>query len=305
MAVLDVDGFEFRTGFFEVCRIVPVFFLFCDCFVEGNHGESFLFCGANSHAVGATRAVEGADLHTEFVAFHADSGFGFKRCGFVCKLFRRCESRTNGCVRANESAAVALDALVFVPHRNGHCDTAFFKLGRAGGYVTVGVECGNGEFVAFLCGDGCDEVLEIFVVGDGERSCAVGCGFPALRIFDFFEVCDCVVNTCVVHCNDRVAFLAVGLLDHFLHITLCVFVRNDVCKFEECGLHDGVDAFFRADFLDDFETVESVELDVFLCNHVLHCRRKFCVHLFGFPLRVEKERAAVFKVGEHVVTKHV
>lgn len=64
-------------------------------------------------------------------------------------------------------------------------------------------------------------------------------------------------------------------------------------------------AFFRADFLDDFETVESVELDVFLCNHVLHCRRKFCVHLFGFPLRVEKERAAVFKVGEHVVTKHV
>ena len=305
LAVLDVDGFELCSGLFELCSVIPVCFVGCDSVVERNHGERFFFGRADSHAVGATRAVERADLHTEFVTFHADSGLGDETFGLVCKLFCGCERRTNCRVRANERAAVALNALVGIPNGNCDCDAAFFKLGRAGGYVTVGVECGNGEFVAFLCRDGCDEGFEVFIVGDGQRICALGCGLPALRIFDFFKVCDRLVHASVVHCNDSVAFLAVGLFDHFLHIAFCIFVGDDVCKLEECRLHDGVDALLGADLLDDFQAIESVEFDVFLCDHVLHCRREFCVHFFGLPLRVEKERAAVFKVGEHVIAENV
>ena len=70
-------------------------------------------------------------------------------------------------------------------------------------------------------------------------------------------------------------------------------------------MHNRVDALLGADLLDNFETVESVEFDVLFGNHILHGSGEFCIHLFGFPLRVEEERTAFFKVGEHVVTEHV
>ncbi len=163
-----------------------------------------------------------------------------------------------------------MDALVWIPLRNHNRNTALFKLGCAGWDRAVWIECGNRKFVAFLCGYWSDELLEIFVLCDLEwcSTCCGGC--PALWVLDFFEACDCIVYASEVHCDDCIAFLAVCKFDLFFHILFCIFIRNDVCKFEESCLHDGVDAFLCAEFRDDLETVESVELDMFFCNHVLH-----------------------------------
>ena len=70
-------------------------------------------------------------------------------------------------------------------------------------------------------------------------------------------------------------------------------------------MHDGVDALVRSESGNDFKTVEGVELDVLFGNHILHSGREFRIHFFGSPLRVEQEGAALFEVGEHIVTEHV
>ena len=98
---------------------------------------------------------------------------------------------------------------------------------------------------------------------------------------------------------------AVGLLDGFLHILLGVGIGDDVREFEECRLHDGVHALARAQLGDDVETVQSVELDVLFRDLVLHLGGELLVHLVGGPDAVEQEGAALFEVGEHVITQHV
>ena len=199
-------------------------------------------------------------------------------------------------MRTNKSALVTLNTLCRVPFRNGNSDTAFFKFGCAGRDVTVRIECRYRKFVAFLCCNRSDKRSEIFIVCDFKRSCALGCGCPAFRGFNFDKFFDCVVYASIVHVDDSIALFAVGELDFFFHITLCIFVRNDVCEFKESSLHNGVYTLCSAESGNDFKTVQRIELDVLFSNHILHRCRKFDVHFFRSPLRVEKERAAFFKV---------
>ena len=292
-------------GFFERRRVIPVGGVLFDGFRDGNHTERLFLGGADVDAVVAAGAVIGADLHTELVTLEADCGLGDESLGLVGKLFRGGESGTDCRVRADERAAVALDAVVHNPFGDADRYAAFLELGRAGGNDAVGRECGDGQFVAFLRGDGRDEGLVILVIGDGQGVRTRRGGRPAFGIVDLFEVGDGVVDAVAVHLDDRVALLAVRLLDGFLHILLGVGVGDDVGEFEECRLHDGVDALGRAEFGDDVQTVEGVELDVLLRNLVLHLCGELLVHLVGGPDAVEQEGAAVFEVGEHIVAQHV
>ena len=308
LAVLDGRDLVRGDGsgsLLEGCRIVPVGGVLLDGFRDGDHAQRLFLGGADVDAVVAAGAVIGADLHAELVALEADGGLGDEAFGLVRKLFRRGKRGTDRRVRADEGAAVALDAVVHDPFGHVHRDAALLELGRAGGDDAVGRERADGQLVAFLRGDGRDEGLVVLVVGDGQRIRTRSGGRPAFGIVDLFEVGDGVVDAVAVHLDDRVALSAVRLLDGFLHVLLGVRIGDDVCEFEECRLHDGVHALGRAEFGDDVKTVEGVELDVLLRDLVLHLCGELLVHLVGGPYAVEQEGAAVLEVGEHVVTEHI
>ena len=308
LAVLDGrelgDG-DVRGGLLEGGGVVPVGGVLLDGFRDGDHLERLLLGGADIDAVVAARAVVGADLHTELVALEPGRRLGDEGLGLVRELFGSGEGGTDRRVRADQRAAVALDALLGVPF--GHADryAALLELGGAGGHDAVGRERADGQLVAFLRGDGRDEVLVVVVIGHGQGIGAGSGGRPALGVVDFLEPGDGVVDAVAVHLDDRVALLAVGLLDGFLHVLLGVLVGDDIRELEECRLHDGVDALARAELGDDIETVQGVEPDVLPRDLILHRGGELPVHLIGGPYAVEQEGAALFEVGEHVVTQHI
>ena len=81
----------------------------------------------------------------------------------------------------------------------------------------------------------------------------------------------------VVHGDDLLALLAVGLGSGVLHVLDGVVDRDDVGNFEEGGLQNGVDAAAQTDLLADLDTVDGVELDVVLGDDTSSsCRAAAC-----------------------------
>ena len=68
---------------------------------------------------------------------------------------------------------------------------------------------------------------------------------------------------------------------------------------------NGVDALARADFVYYFKRVYRVELDVLFGDSALHFGGEFRVELFGRPVAVQKEHAAVLNVVNHVVVCYI
>lgn len=297
-------AFDRSVGFRKFCGVSPVVGFFCGHFRERFHGESAFRASVYAHF--AAQAVERADLHTIFVTFCcACARFGDEAYRLVGQNFRFLENRADSGVRAYERAAVALYAVFRDPVRNERSNAAFFVLSGAGRDGAVCRECGYRQAVAVLSEDRSNEVSEVFVVGKSYRSRAFGGGCPAFRIMHFLQVGNCVVHASVVHVYYRVAFFAVGLFDCGFHVAFRFLVRNDVGQLEESGLHNGVDAFFGSDFVNNLLTVQSVELNVAFGDDVLHGSRKLSVHFFRSPDAVEKERAAFFDAFEHIVAGNV
>ena len=220
-------------------------------------------------------------------------------------MLRSSQNGSDDRVGAYVRALVALNAVFGDPYGYVYGGAALFVLGGSDGNGAVRVKCGYRQLVAFLLQNGVDDLLEVFVVGRFYHRSAFGSRCPGFGIFDFYQLCDSSVDCGIVHVDDCVALLAVGLFDSGFHILFGVFVRNDVAKFKERCLHDGVDALCRADGFDNFVTVQGVETNVLLCDGVFDGSGQFLVHFFRSPDAVQQEDAAFFQIGQHIVTEQV
>ena len=182
--------------------------------------------------------------------------------------------RTDGGVRTNVGALVALDAVLRSPCRNECGHTALLVCGGAlrPGAVLDSLEGGNFQQVAVLCVDGAYHFVD---------ECGIVVGLCRLR----FERSPCrvdgqllvfaaAVNGCIVLVHHVLSLLAVRLHDELLHLFYGQIHGDDTCDAEEGRLQDGVGAVAQADFLCDLRGVDIVNLDVVLGKVSLHAVRQ-------------------------------
>ena len=295
---------ELHIGIGKLEAEVPVGVLSLFAGSEGGHGEGALcLCGADIRAVAAAGAIQGAYLHAELIAceFLAGSGLGLKgNLGAVLD-----EEGTYAGMGANHGALVALCAGLGVPYGHFNGDTALLILGGGGGHAAVGSQLGNGQLVAVLSQYGFDEFLEVRIVGNVLNYLAFGGGSPGLGILDLFEAGGAGVDGGIVLLNHFVALLGVGLLGGGLHVVDGLIRGDYVGKYEEGGLHNGVDAVAHANAAGDLHAVHVVELDMLPGDDVLHGSGELMLHLGESPGGVEEEYAVILDVLKHVVLGHI
>ena len=127
-------------------------------------------------------------------------------------------------------------------------------------------------------------------------------GFPRGINLDLDELIAPLVNRIVVHLNDRFAFFGVGLFRGGFHQLFRFGIRDDLfVEFEECRLHDGVDASTKPEFfgqpmgIDDKEICIAFGQDAF--HFIGHQRNNFCFA----TNRVEQERTTRAKSTNQVI----
>src|SRR5699024_7591536 len=122
--------------------------------------------------------------------------------------------------------------------------------------------------------------------------CLVLCVSPGCRYVDLNE-CSCASVDCLmVHINDILALLQVGLGCCFLHEADCVLRRHNLSQCEECGLENGIGALAHTDLDCQVDCVDGVQLDVVLCDVALLGSCQMMLELLGSPLAVNQEYAA-------------
>ena len=280
--------------------------LFGSLAVEALHHEGLLLGRAHVGAVAATRAVERRDLHREGIVLElGDAGFALDALRGFLGLGGGHQERTDGGVRADEGALVALDAVGRVPLRN-HDGRAALLIGcRTGGNRTVHHVAGEGahrKVVAVLGGDHVGHVADEFgsqalVVGVDELAAGIIPGFGDLDL----DIVAAAVHGRIVHLDHVLALLAVGLVDGFLHVSDGLFVRDDAGDLEEGALQDRVGAAAQADLSRDLGGVDQIEADVLVHDGLLHEVRDALEGLLGVPEAVEQQRTAVLDALEHIV----
>ncbi len=288
--------------------------LIVDLSVERLHGDGLFLRRADVHAGTATKAVEDGDGHRKLEVFaalaeHLD---GLDVCGSTGEFVGVERVRTDRGVRANERALVALNALGGIPFRDVDGNTTLFISGSTLRESTVsGVfECGNRQFVAVLCADRIenilDEVDEFLAIAFDRlvNNAALGVS-PGGRDVDFDEVDDTGVNGALVHRNDLFTLLAVGVLNGILHVLDGVIKRDDAGKFEERGLKDHVDTSAEADLACEFEAVDGVEVDVVLGNVGKNVTGQVFFEFLHAPTAVEKEGATGLNILNDIVSVHI
>src|SRR5699024_4744595 len=105
----------------------------------------------------------------------------------------------------------------------------------------------------------------------------------------------------VVHLYDCVTFSSVSSFCSCFHQLDCTLLRNDVGKFEECGLQNGVDTSAKTDLFTDLDTVDHIEFDSMVCDECFHLSRKVFLQSFHIPGTVQQEGTAVNQLLNHVV----
>ena len=240
-----------------------------------DHGEGLVLGEADVHAVAAARAVVHGDGEGVLPVLEV-------RLGFLVGE----EERTDGGVRADEGAAVALDTLLGVPHRDHHGDAALLEGRGAGRHGAVGVrhEGADREGIAGL---GVHDVRDFLDEG-GSQTVLVrilelgGQVGPLGRDVDL-GVFTAAVDGRVVHVHHVLALLAVGLHDRVLHVLHSILVRDDARNLEESALEDGVRAVAEADLRGDLGRVDDIDLDMLPADDGLRVVRNVLDGLFLVP----------------------
>ena len=274
-----------------------------------DHGEGLVLGEADVHAVAATGAVVHGDgegvlpvLEVRLALSHLDGGGSGG--GFLVGE----EERTDGGVRADEGAAVALDTLLGVPHRDHHGDAALLEGGGAGRHGAVGVrhEGADREGVAGL---GVHDVRDFLDEG-GSQTVLVrvlelgGQVGPLGRDVDL-GVLATAVDGRVVHVHHVLTLLAIGLHDGVLHVLHGVLVGDDARDLEEGALEDGVRTVAEADFRSDLGRVDDIDLDVLPADDGLRVVRDVLDGLFLVPEAVQQQGAAFLDALQDVILAEV
>jgi|GEM_PF-3840728 len=138
LAAFDGEFIEGRMFFRECLGIIPVG-AFMTLRFQRFHRQGLSRAGIDAGT--AAVAVERRNLDAEFIIFQAlANGFlGLEVSRSFCFFISRYQVRTDGSVRADQGAAVTLDAFFQVPFRNVRCDAAFFIFRRTQGVRPVGI----------------------------------------------------------------------------------------------------------------------------------------------------------------------
>ena len=184
-------------------------------FFSSNHGKRI--SRADIYAVGAAGAVKlrNGNLKLHALGLRADGILKDCSCRSGSDLFVGEDKGTDGCVRADIGALVALDALGVIPTRNHNgnaallvCRCAKFKLA-----VSMILKHGNRQRIAFHAGHGIHDFLNLFqksrttLKRDGVRRILSIC--PVSRNLNLLECGSAGIDCLVVHINDVLTLLQV------------------------------------------------------------------------------------------------
>ena len=209
-------------------------------------------------------------------------------------------------MRADVGAVVALDALGLVPGGNGDGDAALLVSGSAQLPLAVHVrhEGGNRQAVAVHAVDGVENVLDLL---DQLRLALEHFGLvlvhgvgPVGGNVDLLVGGGAEVDGLVVHIDDVLTLLQVGVRRGVLHVLDGLLLGHDLGEGEERGLKDGVVALAHADLDGEVDGVDGVELDVIPGDVALGVRLEVMVQLIEIPLAVDHEHAAGLDVVDHL-----
>mmetsp|Transcript_49343 Transcript_49343/g.88742 ORF Transcript_49343/g.88742 Transcript_49343/m.88742 type:complete len:465 (-) Transcript_49343:1063-2457(-) len=220
---------------------------------------------------------------------------------------------------ANQTALVALCALVHVHHRHIDGDASLLVLARTARHAATRYESTYGQGVAIqavarllnLLG----KLIRVLHFWEHAGALAVGhklapgttgltVGFQGgpscwdLTGDDAFNGC---IHTGDVHVHHLVALLAVHLLDTFLQHLHCLLVRHDQAELEEDRLHDHVDALAEASLHSNFRGIDNEELRLLLGQVPAHLGWQLRFQLAGFPGAVDDANGVGLQVARHVV----
>ena len=142
-----------------------------------------------------------------------------------------------------------------------------------------------------------DKVRHIFL-----RFRSIYCISPGSRDFNFCKAGNAHIDSFVVLIYDFLtALLEVGIIIPSLHGSDSFVDRNNVRKFKESSLENGVYTVAEADFASQFRSINDVELGMFVIEVFLHLSRKFFVQFFDTPRAVEEVYAAIFQICRRIV----
>ncbi len=203
------------------------------------------------------------------------------------------------------AALVALDAGGGVPGGNAHGHAALLVRRSALLELAVHVrnERGHGQAVAVHAAHRLHDLahhLHHFGTALKRGGLAIVDGLgPAGRDLHLHERGGTRIDGAVVHIDDVLALLHIGLRGRILHVLDGLVLRDDVRQREERRLQDGVRALAHADLAGKVDGVDGVELDAVVGDIALGLGVQMMLKLFRRPLAVDHERAARLHVVHH------
>ena len=283
--------------------VLPILCL-CHLRLKRTHNERLLLRGTDIDAVTATRTIERRYLHTELESLGlAQALLPLKTRS--CSLLLGCEERTDSCVRTYVGTLVALDTVVNLPLGNIHSDTALLPRSCTviPSAILAALECRNGEIIAL---QGIDRINNVAYELRTRHIYICSCSLNLDRspLCGNLDLLDCVatcVNRSVVHIDDILALLAVGLRDSLLHLLNSLVERDYVCNLEECRLHNSICTRAETELCSNLCSVDNIEVNLVLCEVCLHRIGQCCASSCSIVYRVQKERAALLQTLQYVI----
>ena len=287
--------------------VLPVFCLFNNISVRF-HNERLFLCRTDVRTVSAAQAVQSRQLHSVLQPFHAfavrlDGHKTFRSCRLLCFIQQH---RSDGSMRTYEGALVTLDTFIRLPFRQVYSYTTLFVCSSSRWECTIfdSIKCAYRQIVTFLTIHRDQDILDKF------RQFFVFFSWifyidPAFRNIDLADRSDSLIYCSTVHVYDVLSLFLICFFDTFFQVFYCLFNRNNTCQFKECSLHYHVDSGSKANIFCDFPCIDSIEINVFLCQISLHFCREHLVDFFIGPQTVKQERSTLFQVLQHIVLSDV
>ena len=209
-------------------------------------------------------------------------------------------------MRADKGALVTLDTGVHLPFRYVDSDAAFFVSSSAAreGAVCIISEGTYRQLVTLELVHRYEQLVNKFVAGCSFSS-SVASLSPACRNFNSYDSIDALVDSSIVHVDNVLALLAIGMLNSILQVFNSICQRNNISQLEECRLHNHIDAAAQTNFLSNLYSINDVEFNIVLCNIAFELTRQLSVELFRLPVAVQQEGAAFFQTSGYIIFMNI
>ena len=198
----------------------------------------------------------------------------------------------NDRVRANHDALAALDTKLLIPHRNFEGDVALLPLGRSRRKGAIDRHGANGNLVA-IAGD--HQGFHVAnKIGGVDRDCRTNIEGRSnrLRNLHFMQILQGRIDGGEVLADNRLAALAIGLLDSVFDGGDGFFTRQNAADGEEAGLHNRIDAAAHASLARNIDGVDHVEAELLFEDGFLRGARQIVPNFFRAERAVEQEDRA-------------